>query len=96
MDWTPYSWSEIVRTTLNLKVLVHIDLLNPINFSWGEIGHPVAQNCSVPPLEQDAKSTPEVGNSLPLKLPRVPSQRAAQLLHLLLCAWVPATQRLSH
>ena len=62
----------------------------------GKAGHPVAQNCSIPSLEQDAKSPPEVGDGLPLELPCVPHQCTAQLLHLLLCTLVPAAQGLSY
>ena len=59
------------RTTLKLK---NITLLESINLSIGEGGHPVAQNCSIPPLEQDAKSSPEVGDGFPLQLTSVPCQ----------------------
>ena len=41
----------------------------------GEVGNPVAQNCSISPLEEDAKSPPEVGNGFTLQLPSVPSKR---------------------
>ena len=51
---------------------VHKDSLNPIYFCLGEVGHPVAQYCSISPLKQDAKSAPEVGDGLPLQLPGVP------------------------
>ena len=53
---------------------VHVDSLNPIYFCLGEIWHPVAQYSSISPLEQDAKSAPEVGDGLPLQLPGVPGQ----------------------
>ena len=56
--------------------------LKSVNFSLGEIGHPVAQYGSISPLEQDAKSAPEVGDGLPLQLPGVPGQRTPKLLHL--------------
>ena len=46
-----------------------VTLLQSINFSLGEIGHPVAQYGSISPLEQDAKSAPEVGDGFPLQLP---------------------------
>jgi len=63
-----------------------------INFCIGKVGHPVAHDGSIPPLEQDAKSPPEVSDGFPLKLPHVPRQCTPQLLHLLLCTLVPAAK----
>ena len=48
---------------------VHKDSLNPIYFCLGEVGHPVAQYCSISPLKQDAKSAPEVGGASPSSCP---------------------------
>ena len=85
---------SIHRTTLMLKY-IHT-LLNSINFSSREIWNSVPQNGSIPPLEQDAKPPPEVGDSFPLQLPGVPGQCTPQLLHLPLCTLVPAAQGLHH
>ena len=51
---------------------------------------------SISPLEQDAKSAPEVGDGFPLQLPGVPGQHTAKLPHLPLRAWMSATQGLCH
>ena len=73
-----------------------VTLLKAINLSVGEVGHPVVQNCSIPPLEQNAKSSPEVGDGFPLQLTGVPCQGTPQLLHFPLRTLVPAGQGLSH
>ena len=75
---------------------VHKDSLNPIYFCLGEVGHPVAQYCSISPLKQDAKSAPEVGDGLPLQLPGVPGQRTPKLVYLPLRTWMPAAQGFRH
>ena len=48
------------------------------------------------PLEQDAKSAAEVGDSLTLKLSGVPGHHTSKLFHLPLSTWVPATQGFCH
>ena len=73
-----------------------VTLLKAINLSVGEVGHPVVQNCSITPLEQNAKSSPEVGDGFPLQLTGVPCQGTPQLLHFPLRTLVPAGQGLSH
>ena len=60
------------------------------------IGHPVAHYGSMSPLEQDAKSAAEVGDSLTLKLSGVPGHHTSKLFHLPLSTWVPATQGFCH
>ena len=51
----------------------------------------VLKNYSVAALQQDAQSTPKVGDSFSLLLPSVAGQCRAQLFHLLLGVWVPST-----
>ena len=62
----------------------------------GEVGNPVSQNCSISPLEEDAKSPPEVRNSFTLQLASVPSKCAPQFPDLSFCTLMPASQGLGH
>ena len=78
------------------KILYNLHIVQSINFSLGEIGHPVAHYGSMSPLEQDAKSAAEVGDSLTLKLSGVPGHHTSKLFHLPLSTWVPATQGFCH
>ena len=49
--------------------------------------HPIAQDGSIAPLEEDAQPAPQVGSCFPFLLPSMPCKGCAQLLHLPLCTW---------
>ena len=48
--------------------------LNAINGSFGQSRHPVAEESSITPLEEDSQACPDVGDGLPFHLPGVPCQ----------------------
>ena len=67
-------------------------LPNPGNHSWDAVG----QDCSVPTHQEDRElreGPPDLLTLLPTSMPRL---GCGQLLHLLHCHLVPATQGLSH
>ena len=83
LNWTPFVLTDIVQTwikipySLEVKIwwfTINSTLLNTIDFSNWEAGHSVAEDGGVPPLEKDAKSTPEVGDGFTLQLPGVPGK----------------------
>ena len=54
--------------------------------------HPIAQDGSITPLEEDAQPAPQVRGCLGLLLPRVPCKGRSKLLHLRLGNRVPTTK----
>ena len=68
-------------------------LLYPINDSVWEGWHPVPHQGRISPLEEDAQTTPEVGDGLSLQLASVSGQCTSHLFHLSLSCGVPPSHR---